>query len=339
MSCIYTAAAKNWCFTHHIVKARKGKSGKKHSKKGFSYIKAQLAIAGAAISFAVIGEEQGEEGETPHVQGYIQLQTARRMTSLKKMFTNKTHWEVARAGAVKNIKYCTKEGGRIHYIREGLQKRQGQRTDLEDIKQMIEAGAPELDIANAYWGQWLRYWRSFQRYRGLVLRKAAEADREVTVSWFSGPTGCGKSKECQSRAESRGVPYYRITGRYLQWFDGYEGEKTLIIEEYTNQHGIDWLLVLLDRYKLRLPIKGAHTWAQWTHVYINTNMKWCEVHSNAPAEHKAALYRRITQGDSGLYTHWTQEENNPTSLQAGVPPLGAIGGIPFSQQGPGFGFL
>ncbi len=195
-----------------------------------------LTGLGAAVTFCVMGEELGKTKKTPHLQGYIQFQERKRLTQLKTLFTSakKAHWEVARASAAKNIDYCTKEGKRTFWIRKGKQRAQGQRTDLIDIKHMIDNNCSELDICDAYWGQWLRYWKSFRRYEGLVLRRKTYAYRHLDIHWMSGPTRCGKTQYAVELAEARGVDYYMIHGDQMQWWDDYHGEKTLIIDDYCN---------------------------------------------------------------------------------------------------------
>jgi len=58
----------------------------------------------------VFQEETGENG-TPHLQGYIELNTKRRITELKKFLGDKVHWEVCR-NIEDSIKYCQKEDTR-----------------------------------------------------------------------------------------------------------------------------------------------------------------------------------------------------------------------------------
>lgn len=299
------------------------------------------------VTFLVMGEEKGETKKTPHLQGYIQLQERKRLTQLKQLFTSakKVHWEIARGSAQQNIDYCTKEAGRIFWIRKGGHRSQGQRSDLIDIKHMIDNNRSELDICDAYWGQWLRYWKSFRRYEGLVLRRKTYKYRHLDIHWMSGPTRCGKTRYAVELAEGRGVDYYMIHGDQMQWWDDYHGETTLIIDDYCNGVRLIWLLALLDGYRLRLPVKGAHTYANWDRVYVTTNLKACEVHAaHGNPEHRRALWARVRQNNGGNYTQWTVEQDigqppirtvtaalmppiiPPIRLQDGIPPLGAITG-------------
>ena len=87
---------------------------------------------------------------------------------------------------------------------------------------------------------------------------------------------------------------YRIQGTQLSWWQDYDGEKCICIDEYNNDVPIGEMLNLLDGYQLRLNVKGSHTYANWTKVYITTNLKLDELHANAKQAHRDALFRRIT---------------------------------------------
>ena len=58
------------------------------------------------------GEEVGESG-TPHIQGYVEFPKKVRPIGYKGI-PKEIHWEKAKSGKESNIKYCTKDGGRIH---------------------------------------------------------------------------------------------------------------------------------------------------------------------------------------------------------------------------------
>ena len=123
----------------------------------------------------------------------------------------------------------------------------------------------------------------------MVDKKNRKKFRKVEVVVLSGSTGTGKTRKAMEEAN------YKITGNQLQWWDGYEGEKCICIDEYNNDIGITELLNILDGYELRLPIKGSFTYANWNKVYITTNLTKSQFHSNAKSEHRKALFRRVTK--------------------------------------------
>ena len=80
-----------------------------------------------------------------------------------------------------------------------------------------------------------------------------------------------------------------------KWFDGYKGQKRLVIDEFRDsQMTCASLLKYLDVYKLKLEIKGSHTWAKWDEVFITSNINPEEWYRGVPEATRAALFRRFT---------------------------------------------
>jgi hypothetical protein len=76
-------------------------------------------------------------------------------------------------------------------------------------------------------------------------------------------------------------------------FDGYQGEKAILIDDYSGWLDYEFLLRVLDKYKLRLNIKGSYTYANWNTVYITSNVRprfWYRETKNTEN-----LQRRITK--------------------------------------------
>jgi hypothetical protein len=77
------------------------------------------------------------------------------------------------------------------------------------------------------------------------------------------------------------------------WFDGYEGEGTLVLDEFRCQIKCSKMLRILDGHQLRLDTKGGHTHANWTNVVITTNFPPEEWYPGLNPRHRDALSRRI----------------------------------------------
>ena len=80
-----------WCFTLN-----------NYSQEECSSI---TSIFSEKCKFAIVGKEVGEQG-TPHLQGYVEFKTKVRP---KTMFTDRIHWEKAKANRQANIDYCSKQ--------------------------------------------------------------------------------------------------------------------------------------------------------------------------------------------------------------------------------------
>ena len=188
---------------------------------------------------------------------------------------------------VQNDAYCNKSNSLSSFQSFGEFIIQGQRTDLEKIKFYLDQKKKMHWISVAFFANYLRYFRGMEKYRELVAKKDSTEFRQVEVIIHSGSTGTGKTRLAMEQAE------FMIQGDGLQWWDGYEGEEVICIDEYSNQVNITKLLSLLDGYQLRLPIKGGFTYANWTKVYITTNLP--HLHEKAREEHIHALNRRVTK--------------------------------------------
>ena len=98
--------AKRWCFTLH-----------NYSLTNISFI---IDFLNSSNSSYIFAEEKGQSGETPHLQGYINFEKKLRPVSKTSgiwdaMDNWKTvHWEPAKGNLKSQIKYITKEGGKVY---------------------------------------------------------------------------------------------------------------------------------------------------------------------------------------------------------------------------------
>lgn len=238
------------------------------------------------IRYMCIGREICPNTGKRHFQGWIQLINKKTLGGVKRIIGDKKiHLESCRGNEYDNDKYCKKEN---KYEIWGEKIIQGQRTDLELIKKKIEDGVKMVDIAKDHFGDYIRYYSGFNKYKALIEKEKTKNYRKVEVIVLSGKTGTGKTRKAMKEKN-----IYKIEGQNIKWWDGYEGEKNILIDEYNNDISITQLLNLLDGYQLRLEKKGTHTYANWNKVYITTNLTKYELHENAKKEHRNALFRRI----------------------------------------------
>ena len=90
-----------------------------------------------------------------------------------------------------------------------------------------------------------------------------------TVYWFYGLSGSGKTREAIDLANGD----YYISMRNLKWWDGYYGQKYVIIDDFRGDFcTFHELLRILDRYPYRVEMKGTSMWIQpsTTHIIITS---------------------------------------------------------------------
>lgn len=239
------------------------------------------------VRYICWGEEVCPSTKKKHNQGWIQFFNKKRFGGVKRLFgCKKIHIEACYGNEFKNDKYCKKDN---KFKQLGKFVTQGQRTDLEDIKKNIIKGAKLKNVMNDHFETYCRYRNGIKDFYQVTQKEISKKWRDIKVEYVWGSTGTGKTRYAMKEAQ------YKITGDALQWWDGYENEKTILIDEYDNNIPITQMLNILDGYHLRLPVKGGFTYAHWNRVIITSNLSPDMLHTNAKEAHRDALFRRITK--------------------------------------------
>lgn len=239
------------------------------------------------IAYLVYGREVGSSG-TRHLQGYLELRRKLRLVSAKRVLgPERAHLEPRMGSASQAADYCKKDGDVVEYGTCSVPQ-QGKRNDLEALKETIDSGGNLRDVAEEHFGQFLRYERAIKAY--LELRSVPRSWK-TRVRIFWGPTGVGKTRRAVDLADGD-FWIYSSDG----WFDGYLGQQTVIFDDFGgHEFKLTYLLKLLDRYPMRVRIKGG--FVNWCplEVIITSNIDPEEWYPNAKPESKAALFRRFDE--------------------------------------------
>lgn len=242
-----------------------------------------------AIRYMIYGKEKCPKTGKKHYQGYLELHKPARLSALKKIFEDETvHFESRKGTRDQAREYCMKEGRYVEFG-DWAAGGSGARNDLKKICRKLQQGVPLKEIAMKEPQIYCRYRNGLRDIAAWVQEKSVPEYRKLDVCLICGPTGCGKTRYAMKHAQ------YKIEGRNLKWWQDYDGEDVICIDEYNNDVPITEMLNLLDVYKLRLNVKGGHTYANWTKVYITTNLRPSELHPVAKEEHRNALFRRINR--------------------------------------------
>ena len=195
-----------------------------------------------------------------HWQGFAYAKTAMRLTGWKKLFPG-AHIEAMCGDFTSNTTYCSKEG---QLIQHGLHPRQGERTDLQELKVQLDVGKRPLEIADKVDGMFgvvARTHRFTESYFQYKRRKRLQDDRsvpEVHIRW--GPPGTLKTRWMDDTYGSNG--WKRAPDNTGKWFDGCDCDVILFDDVKDNQvPSITEILRLTDRYPIEVFIKnGFITW-------------------------------------------------------------------------------
>lgn len=261
------------------------------------------------VRFAVWQRERGEAG-TEHLQGYVELHKPARLSGVRQLLP-RAHWEPRRGTREQARAYCEKEETRVagpwthgDFGAGGS----GARTDLAAVKALIDTGASEADVADAHFGAWCQHYRAFREYKRL---RSTPRDHCPAVDVHWGDPGTGKSRA--ARAADEGA-YWKPRGN---WWDGYDGQRTVILDDFYGWLPFDFMLRLLDRYPFSVEIKGASVNFAATHIIITSNRHPSEWYNDEKCVY-AALERRISK-----IVHYVKRQDGTieTEVQKDVPPV------------------
>lgn len=249
-------------------------------------------------------EEKSPTTGKLHIQGYVRFKTNYRLNKVKSTFGRTTHCEPAKGSSAQNLAYCTKEEtatGVYRYQRGDFAKidgKQGRRTDLEQAVELIRQGKSLEEINETVPVAIVKYHKGLIFSRNITINAtAAKAFNRVCIVCY-GRAGSGKSQWARQYALHRNL---RVFSKFLskssdvQWFDGYDGEELLLLDDFTDA-AVSYreILVWLDVYKHTVQTKGGVTNAAWRHVIITSNSDPCTWYASThPGTERDALTRRL----------------------------------------------
>lgn len=233
------------------------------------------------LTYYVFQRERGEIG-TEHYQGYIQFKSEKTLSAVKNQVSPFAHFEIARGTPDQNVTYCTKAETRVRGPYDwGTLKRQGQRTDLALVADRVTAGASIRELAQEFPKQFIQYSSGIYKFKRTVAPPPLVLNRICKL--FIGPTRTGKTWSATHDQSSPGV-WTEKNSVFLKqpdaWFDGYNGETTLVLDEFggASQHlPLTMILCWMDNYRNQLPLKGAYEWNYATEIIFTSNLhprKW-----------------------------------------------------------------
>ena len=276
---------------------------------------------------------QKEMAAREHYQGAIYFrQPLRLQTVVARLGGGGVHVEVMHGTPQDQVEYCGKEQTRVDGPWElGERPAQGRRNDLEAAAETARVSGIKR-VAQDHPTTFIKYAKGLREYAFIMQELAIPNMRDVSVHWLWGDTGGGKS--WAARQFNQGASYFAVNDEEKIWFDGYDGEEVLIIEEFKGYYPINKLHVLLDIYKCRAEVKGAHSWAQWNTVFVTSREHPQTYYSavenpwDVSGRHPSELQRRITS-----IHHVTGNHNAGTAQWDTAPPgLDTVPSIPLHPQ-------
>jgi len=239
--------------------------------------------------------ERGEQGRLHH-QCYCEFTTATRFEAVKRYFgLNHLHVEAARTQE-EAIAYCSKEDTRVGpCISWGTPAVAGRKRPCQDdaLRQVHDDYITGTSLNESFY----KHPKAFIAYQRVAPMLSAERHRDapyfrrVRAEAWIGPPGTRKTSTAYSEAPNLYRPPLRTSESGSIWFDGYQGQDTLLLDDFEGWLPYDVLLQILDPYPLTLQIKGGTVQANFSRVILTSNKEIEEWYPNRT--NWEALRRRL----------------------------------------------
>jgi len=131
--------------------------------------------------------------------------------------------------------------------------------------------------------------RNYHSLKSITKDNLAPVPVERTVHVYWGSTGTGKSRRAWEEAGWSAFPKDPCT----KFWDGYQGQEHVVIDEYRGSIGISHMLRWLDRYPVIVEAKHGATTLAATTLWITSNLDprlWYPTEDQATVN---ALLRRL----------------------------------------------
>lgn len=212
--------------------------------------------------YLVFAKEVAPKTGTPHLQGYCELNRQTSFAVVKESLPKGTHIEP---------RYGTQQQA-IDYIKQPIAKPVPKPEDLyekgearfqgsdvgpsavETARDLLENNIPinprehNIGVIKAY-ERLSKYWPIGRRY----------SDGDISRIWIYGPGRSGKTARAYEICS--GYSTYKCDTAHKGWFDGYDNHEAVILDDYEpdGEDAVQFklLLSLLDKYSLRVEVKGS----------------------------------------------------------------------------------
>lgn len=244
------------------------------------------------VKYVIFQLEEGSVARTPHFQGVCFFTRPIRPRRFFSCISPSIHFEARRGSPAQAIAYCRKPEGHLDGPWEygTPPPGRGARSDMSRASELVRGPVGLLALVNAFPGLFVRYHGGFLRMRNL---SAPGRTQPPVVYLLYGPTGCGKTRLCWDRFPAL---YARLPD--CRFFDGISPyDKVLLLDDFSGANckmSLSMLLQLLDRYPIRVEVKGSSCHMNATVILITTNIHPREWYNYTDRlEHYSALERRI----------------------------------------------
>lgn len=229
-------------------------------------------------------QEIGESG-LHHWQLLAVFGKKLRLAAVKRHFCPQAHCEPSRSEAAND--YVWKEDTRVagsQFEIGALPISRARKADWDRVYEDAKSG----NFDNIPKDILIRNYSAVKRIR---VDNVVPVQREsITVHVYWGKSGTGKTRRAHHEA---GADAY-IKDPNTKWWDGYRGQKKVIMDEFIGRIDISHILRWLDRYPCNVEVKGYSVPLEATEFWITSNVNPEEWYKDINEEQKRGLLRRLT---------------------------------------------
>lgn len=201
------------------------------------------------FKFLAYGKEKCPTTQKLHFQGYCCMSESMTLGSMKRVLGKGVHLEKMKGSLEDNMKYCSKEG---EYIEFGKRPKQGERTDLEGLKNAILEGKRVDDIVIENPMLYHQYGRTLNKIEDIALRQKHRTWMTKGI-WYYGETGSGKSHRAFENYDNK---THYVLPNDNGWWDGYTGQEIVIINDFRGEIKYNELLQMVDKWPFSVKRRG-----------------------------------------------------------------------------------
>lgn len=227
--------------------------------------------------------ERGDNTQYLHWQLLVVFERKCRLSAVKRIFGNGVHAELTKSKAAND--YVWKDDTAVEGTRfelGALKLNRNSDTCWTSVFDNAKDGRLDdipPDIRVRHYGNLRRIGMDYLSPAGMV--------RQCIVFW--GSSGTGKSRRAWHEA---GLGAY-VKDPLTKFWDGYQGQENVVIDEFRGGISIGHLLRWLDRYPVNVEVKGAAVALKAKCIWITSNLPPQDWYKELDPETLQALLRRL----------------------------------------------
>lgn len=270
------------------------------------------------VTYIIWGKEVSPTTGTPHLQGFVYYSSKKSFQQVQKVFNKCWIGPVSVDNGC--AKYSTKDGDYEEHGTRPLTRRErttegGEATKRKYDDAFADAAAGNFDAIPSD-----LKWKHYNTMKNIFKdNQPNPADLlKHDNYWLYGMKNTGKSFKARQMAREFGNNVFYIKAADDDWWDGYQGEDTVIIDDFDKYHvkmGYH-LKIWADKYYFSAPIKGTKIKLRPKRIIVTSNYRiediWDDFNTIEPLKKRFPHFVHMTDiyDDDGNIVGNTEDVGN-----------------------------